>query len=140
MGRRNKTCCTAVASEPVFLEYYLVAICLQRGQGVWLLGEEQSRLGRVAFLRGGLVDELMVPDFLLGLPVDNVAFLDGTTELDLAKVGTRIEVGGDVELLGAVSGDAIGNDAGVLVGGVVGHEAGFKGVAAVVEDERFGGR
>lgn len=129
-----------VACEAKLLKHHLVAVGLQDGQRVGGLGQQQTGLGGIASLRRARVQELALPDLLLGLPVHDEALLDGATEDGLAEVGALGELGGDVRPAVAVAGDAVRDDA-RLVGRdvIVRHEACLDRVGSVVEDERSGG-
>lgn len=107
---------------------------LEDGEAVWLLGEHQPGLGGVAALQRMLVEEFAVPDLFLGLPVHNVALLDGPPEGNLAEIPAFLQLGCHIDFLMPISGKTIWYDAGSI--GLSGrHEAGFDGVCAIVEDE-----
>lgn len=56
------------------------------------------------------MEEFPIPYLLLGLPVDDEALLYGTSEGELAEVGTLADFGCDVDLAVAIAGEAVGND------------------------------
>lgn len=138
--RNGHTYSTIVTGKAKLLKDHLITIGLQGGQGIRLLGQEQPRLGRVAFLRGVLVEELMVPYLLLGFPVDRITLLDGPPEGDLAKVLAFRQVGCDVCLSRPVACDAVRYHARLVDGAVGIDKAGLEGVRAVVEDKCAGWR
>lgn len=131
------TYATIVAGKAKLLEDHLVTVGLQGGDGVGLLCQDESCLGRITFLRRVVVEELVVPDLFLGLPVDNVSLVHWSPEGDLAEVLAFRKVGRDICLPGSVTGDAVWDD-GWLVDGVGCDEARFQSVRAIVDDQRTG--
>lgn len=132
----QRTNAPIVAGEAILLKHNLVAVGLQHRQRIGRLREYQSSLGGVASQRRLVVEELTVPNFLLRLPIDDKPPLNRPTELDLAEVAALLELGGDVRLLEAVAGDAVGHDERrVDVDGGTRDAAGFQRVGAVVDDQ-----
>ncbi len=123
---------TIVARKAKLLKHHLITMGLERRQRIGLLGQDESGLGGVAFLRRLLVEELSVPNLLLRLPVDDEPLLDRSSKLYLAKVLALIQLGADECFPVAVAGDAIWNDAG-LVGLAFGNESSLDRVCAIVE-------
>lgn len=80
------TYATIVAGKAKLLEDHLITVGLQGGDGVGLLSQDESCLGRITFLRRIVDEELVVPDLFLGLPVDNISLVDWSSKRDLAKV------------------------------------------------------
>jgi len=97
-----------------------------------MLSQDESRVRGVAFLRRLVVEELAVPNLLLRLPVHNEPLLDRAAKRDLAEVFAFVELGADECFPVAVAGDAVGDDARF----VVGREARFYGVCAIVNHQR----
>ncbi len=125
---------TVVAGKAKLLKHHLVAVRLQRGEGVRLFGEDEASLGRVASLRCFVVEELAVPYLFLGLPTDNKTLLNGPAEGQLAKVPAFLQFGPDEGLSVPVSCDAVRDDARSL-DFVARHKSGLDCVGAIVEHE-----
>jgi hypothetical protein len=65
---------------------------LESWEGVGMLGQHKPRLGGVAFLGRLVVEELAVPNLLLGLPVYNEALLYWAAKDKLAKVLALVQL------------------------------------------------
>jgi len=85
-AERERTDATAVARKPKLLKHHLVAIRLQCGEGVRLLGEDQSGFGRVASLGRFVVEELAVPYLPLRFPAHDEPLFYRSTKCHLAKI------------------------------------------------------
>lgn len=133
-GSGGRTGDATVAREAKLFKDHLVAVQLQGGQGVGLLGEDKAGLGGVASLGRLVVKELAVPDLFLCFPVDDEALFDRAAEGHLAKVLALVQLGADIDLAVAVARQAVWDYPG-LVRVVARHEPGLDGVGAIVEDE-----
>lgn len=131
---QGRTNATVVACEAIFLKHNLVTVCLQNRQAVGRLSEDQTRLSGIAFSRGVVFEELLVPDFFLSFPVDDGAPLDRPSELNLAEIAAFIKVGSYVDLSRPVSRYTIGDDTRIRDVPVANH-ARFQGVRSIVEDQ-----
>lgn len=104
--------------------------------------QHQSSLGWIAPLRCLVVEELALPNLLLGLPVHDKALLDWSSKHNLPEVLTLFELGSHVRLSVSIPCYTVGYDAWlvnsrvvVIVVVVVVDETSFDRIGSIVENQ-----
>src|SRR5690242_19606562 len=110
----KRTNAPIVAGKAELFKHHLIAMRLQRGEAVWLLGEDQPRLGRVTSLGRLVVKELAIPDLLLRIPAHDEPLLNGASKSQFAKIPAFLQFGADIRLSMAVAGEVVGDDPGTV--------------------------